>query len=426
MPEHRKLTWRKRLLFQSIVLVAVYTLMELTSLVGLQFSGGDLSRYRRAVAHSDPVSPGGPVEHPMIIHPYIGMVYQPRHDEESLPAHGCHFTEFGFWDTQSPIRKRGPDRVIIGLMGGSVARQLGTTTIGNLERELSQLRSFQGRSFEFVRLAIDGNKQPQHLMTLNYLLTLGGEFDLLINLDGLNEIALPGMDNVPFGVSAAYPRKWAALTAAASSLELTRMVGYVTHLRAERRDCARWYDAAPLRYSPTAALVWKARNARLDNQIMEQLEQISRRGQEESSYCSSGPPEAFESEEKLLAHCADIWTRSSILLHQLCDANQIRYFHFLQPNQYLAESKPIGREEAKVALNDRSPFARPVRLGYPLLRARVPQLLAAGVSFTDLTQIFADHPEPIYKDDCCHVTEAGDQLMAAAIAARIRAWYETH
>jgi hypothetical protein len=113
-------------------------------------------------------------------------------------------------------------------------------------------------------------------------------------------------------------------------------------------------------------------------------------------------------------------------LHQLCDANQIRYFHFLQPNQYLAESKPIGRAEANVALSDRSPFARPVRLGYPLLRAKAPQLLGAGVAFTDLTQVFADHPEPIYKNDCCHVTDAGDQILAAAIAAQIRTWYETH
>ena len=70
---------------------------------------------------------------------------------------------------------------------------------GVLEQELSQLPRFSGKSFRFVRLAIDGNKQPQQLMTLNYLLTLGAEFDIVINLDGVNEASLPGMDNVPYG-----------------------------------------------------------------------------------------------------------------------------------------------------------------------------------------------------------------------------------
>jgi hypothetical protein len=107
----------------------------------------------------------------------------------------------------------------------------------------------------------------------------------------------------------------------------------------------------------------------------------------------------------------------------LCVENQIRYFHFLQPNQYLAGSKPIGPDERKF-VSDKSPFARPVRVGYPMLRARAPQLLEAGVAFTDLTQVFADHPEPIYRDDCCHVTDEGDQIIASAIARGIGEWYD--
>ena len=56
----------------------------------------------------------------------------------------------------------------------------------------------------------------------------------------------------------------------------------------------------------------------------------------------------------------------------------------------------------------------------PLLRARSSRLKDAGVAFTDLTGVFADHPEPIYNDFCCHVELAGDLIMAKAIAARIK------
>ena len=184
-------------------------LIELSCLVYLNFTLPDLQAKRSRVARTDLTDARGN-EYALMIHPYIGAVFQPRETSAEHVAGKLDFTEYGYFDDQTPIRKRSPGKVIVGLTGGSVARQLGTTATGVLERELSRISGFQGRSFEFVRLAIDGQKQPQQLMALNYLLTLGAEFDVLINLDGLNEISLPGIDNVPLGVSAHPPRKWNA------------------------------------------------------------------------------------------------------------------------------------------------------------------------------------------------------------------------
>jgi len=428
----RQLPRRKRLLFQFIIMALTYGLTELSILVYLNFTFPDLLAKRRSVARLD-LTDAVLNNRPMMIHPYIGEVYQP--DDPIDPSGEARaqrvtgklrFNGYGFFDDDTPVRKRAPGKVIVALTGGSVARQLGQTATGVLERELSQISEFQGQQFEFVRLAIDGQKQPQQLMALNYLLTLGGEFDLFINLDGVNEISLPGIDNVPFGVSAAYPRKWNVLTAHTGSIEMMRSVGLVTYLRNVKRHSARWFDTAPWRYSPVATLIWKVRDDRLEKSILEQSNDIDRRSRERLPYCSSGPAEFFDSDEQLLAHCAEIWARSSILLHGLCRASQVRYFHFLQPNQYVRDSKPIGPQEARLALNEASQFARPVRIGYPLLQAKAGQLAEAGVIFTDLTGAFAEHQEPIYKDDCCHVTEAGDEIIATAIAARIKAWYATN
>ncbi|MFN0054385.1 MAG: hypothetical protein ACKV0T_19585 [Planctomycetales bacterium] len=422
MPMALNLTIRKRRLFQAAMLVAAYLLLELASLALLTWRGGDLAGQRTAAAQRDPAAPGGALKRSVMIHPYIGLVYQPREPAGTETGGQLRFNEYGFLDARAPLRKRSPERLIVALMGGSVARQLGTNATDQLARELELISPFQGRSIEFVRLAIDGNKQPQQVMTLNYLLALGAEFDLVINLDGVNEIALPGIDNVPLGVSAAYPRKWSAMTAAAASPEMASLAGSVTYLRTVQRDAARWFDAPPWRHSPTATLVWAARHARLDRQIIEQMQRLLDRSQEELSYCSAGPPETYASDAELLAHCAQVWERSSLLLHQLCQANGIRYFHFLQPNQHLPDSKPMGRSEAATALNDASPFARPVREGYPLLQAKGQRLVEQGVAFADLTRIFSEHPEPIYRDDCCHVNQAGDEILATQIAARIKRW----
>jgi hypothetical protein len=59
------------------------------------------------------------------------------------------------------------------------------------------------------------------------------------------------------------------------------------------------------------------------------------------------------------------------------------------------------------------------------MQAKATELTEAGVVFTDLTRVFAEHSEPIYRDDCCHVTEAGDEIMAMAIVDRIRTWFES-
>jgi hypothetical protein len=42
-----------------------------------------------------------------------------------------------------------------------------------------------------------------------------------------------------------------------------------------------------------------------------------------------------------------------------------------------------------------------------------------GVLFHHLTGIFATNPESIYIDNCCHFNQAGNEIMADAIAGAI-------
>ena len=42
-----------------------------------------------------------------------------------------------------------------------------------------------------------------------------------------------------------------------------------------------------------------------------------------------------------------------------------------------------------------------------------------GINYFDLTGIFLDHPETLYRDNCCHLNARGNELLAAAMVERM-------
>ena len=59
------------------------------------------------------------------------------------------------------------------------------------------------------------------------------------------------------------------------------------------------------------------------------------------------------------------------------------------------------------------------RLGYPFLVENGAGLAERGVRFVDLTMMFSDVHETIYRDACCHYTRSGYQMVAKRIAQEI-------
>ena len=106
-------------------------------------------------------------------------------------------------------------------------------------------------------------------------------------------------------------------------------------------------------------------------------------------------------------------------MHKLCEANNIRYFHFLQPNQYVPGSKRMGEKELKRAFLETHPYKNQVERGYPFLAKAGEELVKEGVNFHDLTMVFADRSEPIYIDTCCHVNTKGNEILGSIIGKAI-------
>src|SRR4030095_3931354 len=63
------------------------------------------------------------------------------------------------------------------------------------ERALKQSPYFAGKELVLLSFAAGAYKQPQQLLILNYFLSIGQQFDMVLNIDGFNETAVAALNN---------------------------------------------------------------------------------------------------------------------------------------------------------------------------------------------------------------------------------------
>ena len=140
-----------------------------------------------------------------------------------------------------------------------------------------------------------------------------------------------------------------------------------------------------------------------------------------TSYTIFGPKHMASNDEELYRDLAGMWQRSSLEMKAMCEVYGVRYFHFLQPNQYVAGSKPMTPKEQRIAINKGQHYRRGVISAYPLLRELGQKLIDRGVAFTDLTMMFEGNSDVLYADDCCHLNRQGYGLVVNKIIETITA-----
>ena len=312
-----------------------------------------------------------------------------------------------------PPQRRREDLVVIGLLGGSVAKDVRPFLLEALQRWFAA--NGLPRRPAVLGLALGAASQPHHTMVVTNTLLLGGEFDLIINLDGFNEITLSAK-NFGDGVFPSFPSAWhrrVGLTGAEISL-----VGHIGVLRREQARLAAARASSPLRWSGLFGLVNRWRQERAAAAIIQRNRQLAAMAAAAYGLEKYGPGTS-RSGEKLFPEAARFWYRNSAMLARLAELAGADYYHFLQPNQHIPDSKPLSREELAGAYAPEEIFGSAARQGYPLLRAFDRDLQGQGINFFDLTEIFVDHPETLYIDDCCHLNSRGNELLAAAMLRRL-------
>lgn len=347
-----------------------------------------------------------------VIHPYFGFVLDPHRNKIPVSDFGFNFIGDPELD---PLMKKASGRIIVGIFGGSFAQGLYVSARNLLP---GCLRT--GAKEIIVRnFANAGYKQPQQLLVLSYLLSLGAEFDIVINIDGFNEVTLPKTENVVNGVYPFYPRAWNRRAATVMDPVYLKQVGEIYFLTNIRQRWAETFDEYKLYRSPTLSLLWQLRDQALTNEVFSIRREMNQSEDGQSGYAVTGPEYPYETDYELFSDLANLWMKSSFQMRLISEGNGARYYHILQPNQYVKDSKLMTKEEKNVALNERQPCKDGVEKGYPLLRVAGNELINRGVDFVDLTMFFSNNSEVLYIDDCCHLNRKGYDIIVDYLCTSI-------
>jgi len=353
----------------------------------------------------------------MAVHPYLGYAFDPAKGEAKW------VNPYGFIDKPNRHTSGSDqgDEFVVGVFGGSVANQFYWQGRYSFMEELRKIPELKDRTFTFVSGAVGGYKQPQQLMTLAYLQTLGKSFDLIIVLDGFNEIGVSLAEDFERDVFVLYPRLWDSFLRAPDHAR-NRLLGRVQLLGDWKDSVSGWGTHGLPAYSPLLASV-RELAIRLLNQWQTDAQQdldASDSGGSQRSFQQHGPPNEANTPDAAYQFIAQAWARASAQMRAMAAQTGASYIHFLQPNQYFPESKVLSDEERRKAYLPDHRYGKHVPGGYAALLQQASYLKDQGVTFHDLSMIFVDNSETLYEDTCCHFNGNGLALLGKAMGVRTR------
>ena len=415
-----RLSMRKRFVFLSVIGIALVLFVETVSAIGLWISDGHVSfqelHEQQDLGSRRQASDSFESE---VLHPYLGWVLNPDIpggvsvlSDEKYPVNA-----YGFLDRGEGILKRSRGKFVIAVLGGSVAWYFSIDGAETFRQELAKSQQYRDQEIIIVPLALSGFKQPQQLFTLQYFLMLGFEFDAVINIDGFNEVALHPAENASQKVSITYPRSWYSRVRELATPDNVESVYHILSERKARQEWASRFVRMPYRYSTTLNLIWRLGDNSYSRAIQNEQEvMMAQKLTGIPPYLQTGPHVDYSSEQQIFNELAQLWRNCSLQLHRICEANNIAYYHLLQPNQYFEGSKPMSAEERETVILPGHRYSEGVIKGYPLLKREGNELVKQGVQFTDLTMLFANTHAQTYRDNCCHFNELGSKILAQAVA----------
>jgi hypothetical protein len=267
----------KRFFFRLLLVVVGLAILEGGSWLLLRTSPHLHGRLQTAEAGADPSARGraqARIGHALpaggfleeVVHPYLGFAIAPPADARVGPV---SLDALGFPNGGSFEREHPPNSVVVGIFGGSVAAYFAKG--GGVEaifEPLKALPAFAGKRLVVLTGAQIGYKQPQSTIALSYLQALGVDFDVVILLDGFNEVMAGPVELAPAGVFPFFPGRWNQRVA---SLELdTTMrsrIGELAYLKERRADAMARLLASPLRHSNSVELLWALYDRNLEATI---------------------------------------------------------------------------------------------------------------------------------------------------------------
>ncbi len=359
-------------------------------------------------------------------HPFFGYVLKPGVFHHELS--GLKINNYGFFSPYDyPHVKTNRNQVIIGIFGGSVAsdftvnENIDPSHSRTLIQQLKVLPQFSDKEIIVLNFANGGYKQPQQLLILSYFLSQGQEFDLVINIDGFNEIALSPYNNQA-KLDLAMPsfQHFQPLVSLVSGdLSATIKMGDIVKLQQHLNQANQQLNQCKMAlcYGVNFLKIqyfsqqYQQKAKALDQY---QIQQQAKTNPVQESLISLPKQSEILQEEVMLNQAVNQWLESSQMMYHLLAMRQIPYFHVIQPNQHYPTLRVFSSEEQGII--QESPYRQAAKQGYPILISQGEQMQTSGINLLNAVKIFDQTSETVYRDSCCHYNQLGQDILTQYIA----------
>ena len=357
-------------------------------------------------------------------HPFFGFIQNPSPDFRP----GFKINNYGFISPYDyPFKKFKKNQFVIGIFGGSVASDFSILQIQNkiLPQYLKQVPGLQDKEFVILSFATGGYKQPQQLLILNYFLALGQELDLVINIDGFNEVALSNLNNKN-QINLAMPsiQHISPLTSLANNSLSVKAMQATIRIKENKTRINEGLES--LQHCSLAACdaltsvyVQNLVNNYRKDIIAFEKERSKKQKDDEESVIYINKNKSILEDSAAFEQMSWNWAKSSIFMHKILSASNVPYFHVLQPNQYYQTKRVFGEAEKRIAFNKDTPYAKAVELGYPAILGKFPNLQKNNINILNGVKVFDKTKDAVYVDSCCHYNKAGEVIFSNYVGSSI-------
>jgi hypothetical protein len=322
---------------------------------------------------------------PSLVHPFFGKMEFGNKTYNSELSSEPLFARIDQSKAQKDVK--------VLILGGSVA--MNTSSYHNEGAFAKKLNEyFHTDAFSVYNAAFGGGKQPSQYFKLMYLDLLGFKPDIVINIDGFNEIALPLSENYLLGNPPIFPRSYSAHIDSTSN-----------YARSCVKTRARLVGSGSLFPLIALGIEFYAKRCKSN---LEKIEMPWWR-----PLLTPGDLETYVKQSRL------IWQESSNKIEEFTTSREIDYIHVLQPNQYYPNSKIFSDYEKQNVLNFPL-YGDPIRNYYHLLTAEG----LRAKNFYDQRMALQNIDKTMYEDFCCHFNHDGNAYIVEDIVKKFSPIFE--
>lgn len=327
-------------------------------------------------------------------------------DAFELRYSNIHANNYGFFACDD-YPYTSDNEYIIGILGGSVATFWWCMCHEEAEMKLSEKL---GRPVKILDFALGAAKEPQQLMILSYFLSIGQKFDMIINLNGYNEVA-NSLRNFDTQFVYSFPTAY-ILNPYTTDMNFT--VANAEIILAQKKmqsisgrlNFIEDINSRVLHSRFISYLCHRVFNKFHSDLIEKQNKIVGMESTTGNMFLVPEHDNILDSKKKIKL-ITDLWIMSSKVISDICKSNNILYYEFIQPSQYHTTKKFTDYEKQYCIDKNWEKWI----IEYPNIINNVLNFHKNDIQMVNLATIFDNEEEEIYVDMCCHVNYLGNSII---------------